>query len=239
MHATSHLLIVDDDWGIRDGLQRFFAEHGLTADLAQDAEAARRALRANRPDLVLLDVMMPGEDGFSLCRYLQQSQVPVILLTARTEDEARLEGFSTGADDYVCKPFNPLELLARVRAVLRRTRSDVPSADQGQEVTEFRFDRWTLQSSRRHLIREDGVVVPLSASEFQLLIALVRHPKQLLSRDRILDLIGADSGAVFDRSVDSQISRLRRKLEVDPKSPRLITTVWGGGYLFDSDVQKT
>ena len=181
--------------------------------------------------------MMPGEDGLSLCRHLVETEsTPVILLTAMAEDTDRVIGLEIGADDYVTKPFNPRELLARIRAVLRRT-SLVPKERDpvGQDL--FRFEGWSLNAGRRELTDPDGVSVPLSTGEFQLLCAFLKRPNMVLNRDQLLDLTSGRAPAVFDRSVDNQVSRLRRKIEADPKEPKLIKTVWGGGYMFAAQVK--
>lgn len=237
--SKPRLLIVDDDWNIRDGLKSFFCEHDFEVQLAENAAGARRMLHDRPPDLVLLDVMMPGEDGISLCRSIAElKSVPVILLSARSEDIDRIVGLEVGADDYVGKPFHPRELLARVRAVLRRAEnSPVVQARDGSNKS-FAFDRWVFEVARRQLKREDGIVVPLSAGEAELLMVFLTHPNTVLSRDRILDLTRIAGEDVYDRSVDSQISRFRKKIEHDPKAPELIKTVWGGGYILSAQVKR-
>jgi two-component system OmpR family response regulator len=182
--------------------------------------------------------MMPGEDGLSLCRHLRAtSEVPVIMLTAMAEDTDRVIGLEMGADDYVVKPFNPRELLARVRAVLRRANS-LPQQRAQVDAETLRFDRWQLNVARRELVGEDGVAIPLSTAEFLLLSALLAHPRMVLSRDQLLDLTRGRSAAVFDRSIDNQVSRLRKKIEANPKEPALIKTVWGGGYMLTAEVAR-
>lgn len=232
---SAKILIVDDDLDLRDDLSQYLQRHGYRVFQADSAFAARRMLQACSPDLIVLDVMMPGEDGLSFRRSLSKTRnTPTIFLSAKTSDGDRIEGLEAGADDYICKACNPQELLARIRAVLRRGKS---SQVQSQSVRFFEFDRWVLDAARRRLTRNDGLVVALSASEFALIEVFVRHPNVVLSRERILDLSRKDEGDVFDRSVDSQISRFRRKLECDPKAPQLIQTVWGGGYQFNCDVK--
>ena len=192
------------------------------------------------PDLVVLDLMMPGEDGLSLTRWLraQGTSVPIIMLTAMGEDTDRIVGLEMGADDYLAKPFNPRELLARIKAVLRRIQT-VPSPAQSHAGgVRLRFDGWTLDVSTRDLESKDGVVVALSAGEFDLLQAFVEHPRRVLSRDQLLDLARGRTAVPFDRSIDIQVSRLRRKLGDDAKEPQLIKTVRGGGYLFTAEVQS-
>jgi two-component system, OmpR family, response regulator len=238
MESSAHILIVDDHRDIRDLLARYLTKNGYRVSTADGSAAARRLLDRGAVELVVLDVMMPGEDGLALCRHLRAtSAVPVILLTAMAEDTDRVIGLEMGADDYVTKPFNPRELLARIRAVLRRTHS-LPPAREGMDADQIRFDRWTLKVAQRELLGEDGVATPLSTAEFQLLAALLRHPKMVLSRDQLLDLTRGRAAAVFDRSIDNQISRLRRKIEADPKHPALIKTVWGGGYMLAADVER-
>jgi two-component system, OmpR family, response regulator len=232
------VLIVDDDREIRDLLARFLRKHGLRVETVADGRAMARALDTGRFDLVVLDLMLPGEDGLSLCRHLRAtSSLPVIMLTAVAEDTDRIVGLEIGADDYVTKPFNPRELLARIKAVLRRTNS-LPCGREAIATEAIRFDRWTLKVAQRELIDQEGVAMPLSTAEFQLLAALLRHPKMVLSRDQLLDLTRGRAAAVFDRSIDNQISRLRRKVEADPKNPALIKTVWGGGYMLAADVER-
>src|SRR5918995_6712037 len=238
MDSAPHIAVVDDHRDIRDLVGKYLMQHGYRISLAENAVAFRRLLERNALDLVVLDIMMPGEDGLSLCRHLRATtDLPVILLTAMAEDTDRVIGLEMGADDYVTKPFNPRELLARIKAVLRRTNS-LPRPREAFDAEQIRFDRWTLKVAQRELIGEDGVATPLSTAEFQLLAALLRHPKMVLSRDQLLDLTRGRAAAVFDRSIDNQISRLRRKVETDPKNPALIKTVWGGGYLLAADVER-
>jgi two-component system OmpR family response regulator len=238
MEPAAHILIVDDHRDIRDLLARYLTRNGFRVSAAEGSAAARRLLEKGAIELVVLDIMMPGEDGLALCRHLRATgELPVILLTAMAEDTDRVIGLEMGADDYVTKPFNPRELLARIKAVLRRTNS-LPRGREAIAAEAIRFDRWTLKVAQRELIDHDGVAMPLSTAEFQLLAALLRHPKMVLSRDQLLDLTRGRAAAVFDRSIDNQISRLRRKVEADPKNPALIKTVWGGGYLLAADVER-
>lgn len=237
----AHILLVDDHEEIREMLGRYLRRHGIQVTTAEDAAAARRALRTSSPNLVLLDIMMPGEDGLSLCRHLREnSDLPIILLTAVDEATDRILGLEMGADDYVTKPFEPRELLARIRAVLRRAQSlPVTVARRRQEPGEsLYFSGWMLDLGRRELSGPDGVAVSLSTSEFLLLEAFARHPKMVLSRDQLMDLTKGRGAENFDRSVDNQVSRLRRKVEADPRNPTLIKTVWGGGYCFAADVRS-
>ncbi|WP_428650102.1 response regulator [Roseibium sp.] len=234
---SPHILVVDDHRDIRETLARYLVKNGLRATTAESAAHARKALKAASVDLVVLDIMMPGEDGLSLCRHLVETDsLPVILLTAMADDTDRVIGLEIGADDYVTKPFNPRELLARIRAVLRRT-SQVPKERDPIEQDMLHFDGWTLNVSRRDLTDPDGTAVALSSGEFQLLCAFLKRPNMVLNRDQLLDLTTGRTPAVFDRSIDNQVSRLRRKIEADPKDPKMIKTVWGGGYMFTADVK--
>ena len=237
MDASPHILVVDDHREIREPLARYLERHGLRVTVAESAAAARRALKAASVDLVVLDIMMPGEDGLTLCRHLRETtRIPVILLTAMGEETDRIVGLEVGADDYVAKPFNPRELLARIRAVIRRAQSLPPDRESLAAGT-YRFDRWSLDTGRRELVDEAGVVTPLSSGEFRLLAALLERPGMVLSRDQLLDLTRGRGAVPFDRAVDNQVSRLRRKIERDPKNPELIATVWGGGYRFAGKVE--
>lgn len=239
MQNSSHILVVDDHKDIRDLVARYLTEHGYRVTTAKDGKAMKAALSASAIDLVILDVMMPGEDGLSLCRNLrEQGAMPVIMLTAMAEQTDRVVGLEMGADDYLTKPFFPRELLARIKAVLRRTAAMPP---QKAALTEdvVCFDRWQLDVSRRELIGEDGVAVPLSTSEYKLLSTFLAHPKHVLSREQLLDLTQGRQAEVFDRSIDNQVSRLRRKIEENPSKPCLIKTVWGGGYTLTADVSRS
>lgn len=239
MDAASHILVVDDHRDIREPLAAYLEKNGYRASMAADAQAARRVIDRSAIDLVVLDIMMPGEDGLSLCRHLREAtQIPVILLTARTDETDRIVGLEMGADDYVAKPFSPRELLARIKSVLRRVNS-LPPQRQPVDAAKVRFDGWSLDLARRQLVDPDGVAIPLSAAEFALLDAFLRHPQIILSRDQLLDLTQSRDAGVFDRSIDNQVSRLRKKIETDPKNPALIKTVRGGGYMFSSDVERS
>ncbi len=238
MDPSPHILVVDDHRDIRDLLGKYLAKHGYRVTVADGGAEMKRVLKAGAIDLVVLDLMMPGEDGLTLCRDLRATtEIPVIMLTAMAEDTDRVIGLELGADDYVTKPFNPRELLARIKAVLRRANA-LPQQREAVEAETVLFDRWRLNVSGRELIGEDGVAVPLSTAEFQLLSAFVNRPRMVLSRDQLLDLTRGRAANVFDRSIDNQVSRLRKKIEVDPKSPKLITTVWGGGYMFSAEVKR-
>ena len=230
-----HILVVDDHRDIRDLLARFLVKHGLRASVAESAGAARKVLQAAEIDLIVLDIMMPGEDGLSLTRFIRESKdIPVILLTAMGEETDRIVGLEVGADDYVVKPFNPRELLARIKAVLRRAQTVPRPREKGRG--RLRFDRWILDLGRRELIDDKDVAVPLSGGEFRLLCVLLERPGMVLTRDQLLDLTRGRSAQPFDRSIDTQISRLRKKIERDPKNPELIRTAWGDGYSFSGEV---
>ena len=235
---TTHVLVVDDDPDIRRPLAAFFQKNGLRCAVAANGNEMDQALSMNRIDLIVLDVMMPGEDGFAICRRLQENtQTPIILLTALADDTDRIVGLELGADDYVTKPFNPRELLARIRSVLRRSRMLPPRQRSTRGLVEFAG--WRFDFSQREVVANDGVVVRLSSGEHLLLTSLIDHAGLTLSRDQLLDLTRGRETQLFDRSVDNQVSRLRRKLEEDPKNPKIILTEWGGGYQFAADVNWT
>ena len=239
MDSSPHILVVDDHRDIRDLVAKYLTRHGLRVSTAEGGLAMKRLLKASAVDLVVLDVMMPGEDGLSLCRHLRETtDLPVILLTAMAEETDRVIGLEIGADDYVTKPFNPRELLARIKAVLRRAQS-LPPQRGAAPSGRLRFGPWTFDPARRELLDVEGTAVPLSTAEFQLLGAFLAHPKRVLSRDQLLDLTQGRAAKVFDRSIDNQVSRLRRKIEADPKKPALIKTVWGGGYTLAAEVEPS
>ncbi len=239
MNRSPHLLIVDDDREIRDLVSRFLTKHGFRVDCAGDGREMDRLLAAGRFDLLVLDLMLPGEDGLALCRRLRaESGLPIIMLTALGEETDRIVGLEMGADDYLGKPFNPRELLARIKAVLRRANEVGRRPDSGEPTATLTFDGWRLDLAKRELRTEDGVLTPLSSGEFDLLIALAEHPRRVLSRDQLLDLTRGRSAQPFDRSIDVQLSRLRRKIEADPKEPTLIKTVRNEGYIFTARVER-
>jgi two-component system, OmpR family, response regulator len=234
--SKPHILIVDDDRQIRSMLARFLAEHAMRVTQAGDGEQMFRALETGRFDVIVLDVMMPGDDGFTLCRKLRSSNtIPLILLTARNSETDRIVGLELGADDYVTKPFNPRELLARIRAILRRIGATAAAAPRLASAT-YQFAGWTLDTSRRSLISPQGALTDLTTGEFDLLVAFVEHPQRVLNRDQLLDLARGRVSLAFDRSIDVQVSRLRRKIEIDPNAPALIKTVRNGGYFFTATV---
>ncbi|WP_369026288.1 response regulator [Qipengyuania sp. RANM35] len=234
--APTTLLLVDDERSLREPLAEYLTRQGFVVHEAESAAAARTRLTQDLPDLVLLDIMMPGEDGLSLCRHLVESRhLPVILLTARGEAMDRIVGLEIGADDYVTKPFEPRELVARIRSVLRR--AERPTQPQDEELA-YRFEGWTLDPLKRRLTDPEGALVPISTAEFRMLRAFCDHPRQVLDRDRLLDMVQGREAQLFDRAVDNQVSRLRRKLEVDSRNPLLIQTVRGGGYRLSADVLR-
>jgi len=229
-----HVLVVDDDREVRTLLSKFLAQHGFRVSVAADGRQMDKALALGQVDLIVLDVMMPGEDGLAICRRLRKDNaVPILMLTASAEETDRIVGLEIGADDYMAKPFNPRELVARIRAVLRRSHATAtPTRARGQ----WRFEGWRLDAPRRELHRPDGVLVNLSGGEFDLLLAFVEHPQRVLTRDLLLDLARGRVASPYDRSIDVQVSRLRRKIEADPANPILIKTVRTGGYIFTPEV---
>lgn len=234
--STAHILVVDDDREIRDLTARFLRKHGFRVDDAANGKEMDAHLADGAFDLIVLDLMMPGEDGLSICRRLRaETAIPIIMLTALGEETDRIVGLEMGADDYLPKPFNPRELLARIKAVLRRGgdfRSPLPVS--GRRLI---FEGWTLDLTKRELRAPEGALVSLTAGEFDLLVSLAERPQRVLSRDALLDLTRGREAGAFDRSVDVQLSRLRRKIEPDPKEPTLIKTVRGGGYMFTAAVE--
>lgn len=236
MADIPHILVVDDHEDIRDGLVRYLVKNGMRATAAADAKAMDAALKVGSFDLMVLDLMLPGEDGFSICRRLSATTtLPILMLTALGEETDRIVGLELGADDYLSKPFNPRELLARIKAILRRSeRVKFNGASLvGQRLY---FDRWILDTDHHSLTDDTGKTVSLTTAEFRLLSAFLERPRRVLSRDQLLDLTSGRSAQVFDRTIDNQVSRLRRKIELNPSEPTLITTVWGGGYSLSVDV---
>lgn len=235
--TATRLLLVDDEAALREPLADYLVRQGFVVHQAASAAEARTRLRDEAVDLVLLDIMMPGEDGLSLCRHLAESKaIPTILLTARTETTDRIVGLEIGADDYVTKPFEPRELVARIRSVLRRSGKSASAGPAEDEL--LVFDGWSLDPLKRKLTDAEGAVVAISSVEFRLLVAFLEHPRQVLDRDRLLDMVQGREAHLFDRAVDNQVSRLRRKIEADPRNPTLIQTVWGGGYMLAADVRR-
>ena len=239
MERTPHLLVVDDDREICSLVSQFLSKHSLRVSTARDGAEMMRALDVSRIDLVILDLMLPGEDGLSLCRKLRaQGSIPVIMLTAMGEEIDRILGLEMGADDYLAKPFNPRELLARVRAVLRRVGAlPAPIAESNSGGRILSFDGWRLDLAKRELKNGAGEIVLLSSGEFDLIQAFAERPQRVLTRDQLLDLARGRAAVLYDRSVDIQVMRLRRKIEQNPKDPQLIKTVRSGGYMFTPSVQ--
>ncbi len=242
MESTPHVLVVDDDREIRDLLGRYLVKQGYRVTTAADGRQMRQVMTDRSVDLIVLDLMMPGADGLSLCRSIRsESETPVIMLTAKGDEVDRIVGLEMGADDYLAKPFNPRELVARIKAVLRRSGSrpgGLAVVGPDVEIGEVRFDGWRLDLDSRTLTAPNGAFVDLSAGEHGLLVAFVLHPKRILTRDQLLDLVRGRDAQPFDRAIDVQVSRLRRKLEDDPKVPRLIKTIRGGGYMFTASVTR-
>ncbi|MEM9592277.1 MAG: response regulator [Pseudomonadota bacterium] len=232
------ILLVDDEDSIRELLSSYLAGNGFEVEEAASADAARQVLEARSFDLIVLDIMMPGEDGLSLCASIREKQkIPTILLSARVEEVERIIGLEIGADDYVTKPFNPRELMARIGAVLRRSagpRSE--SQRNGRRV--LAFGDWILRINEQELIDAEGVAVALSTGEFNLIHALLLRPCTVMSREELLLETRGRSADCFDRSIDNMISRLRQKIEKDPKHPKIIKTVWGSGYILAEEVRE-
>ncbi|WOI57880.1 response regulator transcription factor [Palleronia sp. LCG004] len=241
MDHVPHIAVVDDHREIRELIGQYLKKQGYRVSTAEGGTALRRLLDTGAPDLVVLDIMMPGEDGLTLCRTIRSRpgpSIPIIFLTARTEETDRVIGLELGADDYIVKPFSSRELVARIKAVLRRSNS-LPPQRVVRRASAIRFDRWVLDFGRRELQGDDGIGVPLSTAEFRLLNVFVERPGIVLSRDQLLDLTVGREAEPFDRSIDNQVSRLRRKVERDPKNPVIIQTHRGGGYSFMPEVYTT
>lgn len=238
MTSTPHILVVDDDKEIRGLLSRFLAKHAFRVTAAADGREMKKALVDWNVDLIILDVMLPGETGLNLCRWLRtKSKVPVVMLTAMGDETDRIVGLEIGADDYLPKPFNPRELLARVRAVLRRSTAALPDGQDTRSGV-LHFSGWTLDLATRRLESPARVLVDLTSGEFDLLVVFAQRPNRVLSREQLVDLTHSRSAIPFDRSIDIQVSRLRRKIERDLKTPAMIKTVRGGGYLFTPHVER-
>jgi two-component system OmpR family response regulator len=234
---SQHILVVDDDQQIRTGLGRFLVSQGLRVSQAADGKRMLDLLACGNIDLVVLDVMLPGDDGFSLCRKLRAtSEVPIVLLTAVSSETDRIVGLELGADDYLTKPFQPRELVARIRAILRRVHSLPPGLRPPRQAI-FRFGGWSLDVTSRTLTSPAGALVALTDGELELLQAFVEHPQTVLSREQLLDLTRGRATVLFDRSIDVQVMRLRRKIEDAPDSPTIVKTIRNGGYLFTPAVE--
>ena len=237
MATPDHILVVDDDAEIRGLLQEYLQKQGYRVMTAADGKSMRAAIDKVPPDLIVLDLMLPGEDGLELCRNLRgRSNLPIIMLTARGEETDRIVGLEMGADDYLAKPFSARELLARIKSVLRRARS-LPGNLEPEPVRSYRFAGWTLDAATRNLTAPDDVVVPLSGTEFKLLRVFLAHPDRVLSRDQLVELMIAREAGPFDRAIDVQVSRLRQRLRDDAREPRLIKTVRNAGYVLAAAVE--
>jgi two-component system OmpR family response regulator len=232
-----HLLVVDDDREIRDLICRLLQKHGYRVETARDAKAMEEILATARIDLVILDVMLPGKSGLDICRELRaKSPVPILMLTAMGDETDRIVGLEMGADDYIAKPFNPRELLARIRAILRRVATAASSGPAAPAPKRLSFAGWKLDLGRRRLEAPDGMIVDLTTGEYELLIAFAERPQRVLTRNQLLDLARGRDAVPFDRSIDVQVSRIRRKIESDPRTPAMIITVRGDGYMFTPEV---
>ncbi len=240
MESTDHILVVDDDHDIRSLVTEYLQRHGLRVTATADARQMRKALEAGRVDLIVLDLMLPGEDGLSLCRDLRSrdaNPIPVLMLTACNEESDRILGLEMGADDYLTKPFAARELLARIRAILRRARMLPPNLTQREATDGIAFGDWRLDTKARHLLDNEGTMVPLTGAEYRLLRVLLEHPQCVLSRDQLLNLTQGREGDAFDRSIDLLISRLRSRLRDEARESRYIKTVRNEGYVLSADVR--
>lgn len=241
-NEPAHILVVDDDPRIRQMLARYFTDEGFRVSLAENGSAMWRCLEASPTHLVLLDLMLAGEDGLTIARELRsRSEIGIIMLTGRSDMVDRVVGLEVGADDYIAKPFHLREVHARVKSVLRRLRPAVQTAGAPQEgllQDGFRFDGFLLDLSQRRLTAPDGREVPLTTGEFDLLLVFLRHPNHVLDRDRLMDLTQGREWEAFDRSIDTQVSRLRKKIEAAPNNPTLIKSVRGVGYVFTAQVES-
>jgi two-component system OmpR family response regulator len=235
----SHVLIVDDDPDIIQPLKRFLGDHSLRVSTANGGREMRKILENGAIDIILLDIMMPGEDGLTLCRYVQEKyKIPVILLTALSDDADKVVGLEMGADDYISKPFNARLLLARLKAVLRRCDRELATPEEDEQVVAISFGDWTLDIFQREIVDQDNVATALSAAEYKLLQVFLQRPQRILSRDQLLDLTHGREAKAYDRSIDNLTSRLRRKIETDSNAPKIIKTVRGGGYTLAVPVSK-
>ena len=242
--APDHILVVDDDREIRHLLAEYLEKQGLRCTAVADGRQMRAALEKGRFDLVILDLMLPGEDGLALCRHLRaapaHARMPILMLTARGEDMDRILGLEMGADDYLTKPFVPRELLARIRAILRRTRALPPNLDEAAapRARQLAFAGWRLDTAARHLLDPEGVVVSLSGAEYRLLAVFLAHPQRVLNRDQLLELTQGREAEPFDRSIDLLVSRLRQRLREDAREPRILKTQRGEGYVLAAAVSE-
>ncbi|MDN7143070.1 response regulator [Pseudomonas sp. JQ170] len=240
MDHVDHVLVVDDDREIRELVGNYLKKNGLRTSIVADGRQMRAFLEANVVDLIVLDIMMPGEDGLQLCRELRAGRhkaTPVLMLTARGDETDRIVGLEMGADDYLSKPFSARELLARINAVLRRTRMLPPNLSISENSRLIGFGHWRLDTTARHLLDADGTLVALSGAEYRLLRVFLDHPQRVLSREQLLNLTQGREADVFDRSIDLLVSRLRQRLQDDAREPAYIKTVRSEGYVFSLAVQ--
>jgi two-component system OmpR family response regulator len=240
MIGPSRILLVDDHADIREALTDYLQRYDMQVETAENGAAMRQVLQQERFDLILLDVKMPGEDGLSLCRYVYEHlRIPVILLTGMADAVDRIAGLELGADDYITKPFDPRELVARIRSLFRRISTiSAPAVQPLMKRDYYQFDQWLLDIEGQILVSRDGESVELSRMEYRLLRTLLENPRKVFSRERLISMINSSDNGVFDRSVDSQISRLRKKMHDSGRHPRLLRTIWGDGYLLDASVQQ-
>lgn len=239
MDNQDHILIVDDDEEIRDLLGQYLEKHGFKVSTAASGRQMRAVLAAATIDMIVLDLMLPGEDGLALCRSLHAegaTPLPILMLTAKNDEADRILGLEMGADDYLTKPFATRELLARIRAVLRRARMVPAKLQLRDSVKVLHFGAWRLDTHARHLLDENGIMVALSGAEYRLLRVLLEHPQRVLTRDQLLGMTQGREADVFDRSIDILVSRLRKRLRDDSREPRLIRTLRNEGYIFSADV---
>ena len=238
MESADHILIVDDDGEIRSLLSAYLRKSGYRVTAVADGKAMWAALDTSAPDLIVLDVMLPGDDGLTLCGKLRaRSETPIVMLTARGEEIDRIVGLELGADDYLAKPFNPRELLARIKVILRRSRS-LSAVSRPDAARTIRFANWTLDAATRNLTSGEGLVVALSGAEYKLLRIFLDHPNRVLSRDQLMDLTRSREADAFDRSIDLQVSRLRHRLGDAAREPAIIKTVRGEGYVLAVPVEQ-
>jgi two-component system OmpR family response regulator len=239
MEKKKHILIVDDDKDIRDSLSSYLSKYQFIVTTARDGEEMQKVLGKHNIDLILLDLMIPGEDGFALLKKIRlTSSIPVIMLTGVGEETEKVIGLEIGADDYQTKPFNLRELLARIKAVLRRYSNISEIIREGKSGMRYEFLGWVLDTITRRFTNPEGKEIPLSSGEYELLMTFLERSQRVLNRDQLLDLTKHRHAEPFDRSVDVQISRLRKKIETDPKNPKILKTIRGGGYIFACSVNK-
>ena len=241
MTHADQVLVVEDDKRTRELVQEYLEENGCQVRPAGDGEEMWAILKRWDADVIILDLMLPGEDGLTLCRNLGSnpatSNIPVIMLTARGGEMDRVIGLEMGADDYLPKPFSSRELLARIKSVLRRSRAQ-PKGSRPKKITEMHFAGWVLHLKAQQLTSPDGVIVELTKGEFVLLQAFLHHPREILDRDRIMAIYRMREATIFDRSIDVQVGRIRKRLRDDPKDPTILKTIWGKGYMLNADVEE-